>query len=143
MDIRRPTRNPNPSSRRNIFNPPPRRPLTNPLSSTTISTSSLHTPFSEPSHRNNDLVERDSSGNYSMAAPAVNLKAGGGFRSEQEEEREQENQVIALHGKRNEHWDAAALVSEIKAALDSSLERKVQSLEADRWMFEGEGKAKP
>ena len=27
-------------------------------------------------------------------------------------------------------------------ALQSSLERKVQSLDADRWMFEGEGRGK-
>jgi len=34
------------------------------------------------------------------------------------------------------------LLSEIKAALDSSLEKKVQSLEHDRWMFEEEAKSK-
>jgi hypothetical protein len=33
-----------------------------------------------------------------------------------------------------------AILSEIKAALASSLERKVQSLEHDNWMFEGDGK---
>ena len=32
-----------------------------------------------------------------------------------------------------------AILEEIKVALKSSLERKVASLEADRWMFEGEG----
>lgn len=38
-----------------------------------------------------------------------------------------------------EHADrCAAVFDEIKAALKSSLERKVASLETDRWMFEGE-----
>ena len=68
--------------------------------------------------------------------------------------------MIVLYGKQNNHWDQAgmlsptqnskrgaaligvAILSEIKAALDSSLEKKAQSLEHDRWMFEGEGKSK-
>ena len=33
-------------------------------------------------------------------------------------------------------------LSTMKAALDASLERKVLSLERDRWMFEGDGKSK-
>ncbi|KAJ4353938.1 uncharacterized protein N0V89_005670 [Didymosphaeria variabile] len=38
-----------------------------------------------------------------------------------------------------EHADeCVAFLEEIKVALNSSLERKVASLEADRWMFEGE-----
>lgn len=34
--------------------------------------------------------------------------------------------------------ECPAIVEEIKVALKSSLERKVASLEADRWMFEGD-----
>jgi hypothetical protein len=37
------------------------------------------------------------------------------------------------------HADAcAAILDEIKTALKASMERSVASLEADRWMFEGE-----
>jgi hypothetical protein len=43
-----------------------------------------------------------------------------------------------LYGKPNAHWDAAAAEEEIKAALKSSLRKKVASLEDDKWMFEGE-----
>ncbi|KAF2474283.1 uncharacterized protein BDR25DRAFT_281139 [Lindgomyces ingoldianus] len=142
MDLRRPTRNPNPPARRHhhLFHAPSRRPLTHPLS-TAISTSALHIP-AEEAERNDDLVERDGSGNYNMAAPSTNLKPNLGVAAELDEETEQENQMISLYGKRNEHWDTATIMSEIKAALESSLEKKVQSLEHDRWMFEGEGKSK-
>ncbi|ORY09878.1 hypothetical protein BCR34DRAFT_450804, partial [Clohesyomyces aquaticus] len=123
--------------RHHIFHAPSRRPLAHPLS-TTVSASALHIP-TEEADRNDDLVERDANGNYSMAAPSTSLKPNMGVQTELEEETEQENQMIGLYGKRNEHWDTAAILSEIKAALDSSLEKKVRSLDNDRWMFEGEG----
>jgi hypothetical protein len=43
-----------------------------------------------------------------------------------------------LYGKQNAHWDAAAVVEEIKAALKNSLKRNVASIEEDKWMFEGD-----
>jgi hypothetical protein len=47
-----------------------------------------------------------------------------------------------LYGKPNAQWDAAAVEDEIKAALKSSLRKKVASLEEDKWMFEGEAEIK-
>ncbi|KAF2261142.1 hypothetical protein CC78DRAFT_619637 [Lojkania enalia] len=158
MDIRRPpARNPNPASRRNIFNAPSRRP--NSHLGAQLPSSSMHISAEEADPKDG-LVERDSSGNYAIAAPTVSLKAGatrpGGemddeagtskFLDEVEEavfqSMEHEYQMIALYGKRNEHWDTAGLMNEIKAALQANLERKVISLEHDRWMFEGDGKSK-
>lgn len=55
---------------------------------------------------------------------------------------EQENQVINLYGKTNAQWDMEAVEEEIRAALKSSLKKKVGSLEDDRWMFEGEGEGR-
>ena len=52
---------------------------------------------------------------------------------------EQENQIIDLYGKKNPHWDKDAVEAEVRAALKSSLEKKVAGLEEDRWMFEGDG----
>ena len=45
---------------------------------------------------------------------------------------EQENQVINLYGKTNAQWDMEAVEEEIRAALKSSLKKKVGSLEDDR-----------
>ncbi|KAF2868297.1 hypothetical protein BDV95DRAFT_579542 [Massariosphaeria phaeospora] len=142
MDLRRPVRPPNPSARRGLFpiGGTSRRPNThlNP----TLSTTSLHIP-AEAADPKDDLVERDSSGNYCMQAPGTNIRSGSaGSRNELDEETDQENQMIALYGKQNNHWDQAAILAEIRAALESSLEKKVLSLEHDRWMFEGEGKSK-
>jgi hypothetical protein len=55
---------------------------------------------------------------------------------------EQENQVINLYGKTNAQWDMEAVEEEIRAALKSSLKKKVGSLDDDRWMFEGEGEGR-
>jgi hypothetical protein len=52
---------------------------------------------------------------------------------------EQEKQMIELYGQQHAHWDAEAVEVEIKAAIKSSLQRKVASLEEDKWMFQGEG----
>jgi hypothetical protein len=52
---------------------------------------------------------------------------------------EQEKQMIELYGQQHAHWDAEAVEMEIKAAIKSSLQRKVASLEEDKWMFQGEG----
>jgi hypothetical protein len=55
---------------------------------------------------------------------------------------EQENEMIQLYGKTNAQWDAVAVEEEIRAALRSSLKKKVAGLEEDRWMFEGEGEGR-
>ena len=46
--------------------------------------------------------------------------------------------MIELYGQNNAHWDKQAVEVEIKAALKSSLTKKVASLEDDKWMFEGD-----
>ena len=46
--------------------------------------------------------------------------------------------MIDMYGKPSTHWDAAGFEEEIKAALKSSLRKKVASLEEDKWMFQGE-----
>jgi hypothetical protein len=50
--------------------------------------------------------------------------------------------MINLYGKTNAQWDAVAVEEEIRAALKSSLKKKVASLEDDRWMFEGGGEGR-
>lgn len=46
--------------------------------------------------------------------------------------------MIELYGQQNAHWDKQAVEAEVKAALKSSLAKKVASLNDDKWMFEGE-----
>jgi hypothetical protein len=46
--------------------------------------------------------------------------------------------MIGLYGKQNAHWDPAEVEEEIRAALKSSLRKKVASLEEDKWMFKGD-----
>ncbi|KAF2680245.1 hypothetical protein K458DRAFT_312282 [Lentithecium fluviatile CBS 122367] len=153
MDHRRPVRPP-PAARRALFHatasrrhPNPlhaQNPLhpSNPASSNPNARPAMPIATEEPDPAN-DLVERDSAGNYKISAPITAMKMGvGGARTEADEELEQENQMIALYGKESQHWDQAAVLEEIQVALQSSCERKVQSLEQDRWMFEGEGKGK-
>lgn len=155
MDHRRAVRPPQ-AARRALFQPPTSR-RQNPAHNK----SAVHIATEEASP-DDDLVERDSNGAYKVNAPSTAMKMGvGAVRSTEEEEREQEEQMIALYGKPNVHWDQAgmflgkeaasmcrtrltetAILEEVKAALQSSMERKVQSLEADRWMFEGDVKSK-
>ena len=47
--------------------------------------------------------------------------------------------MIELYGQQNAHWDKEAVEAEVKAALKSSLGKKVSSLDDDKWMFEGDG----
>ncbi|KAK7190172.1 hypothetical protein PSPO01_03893 [Paraphaeosphaeria sporulosa] len=211
MDHRRPIR------------PPPGHPVgapRRPLFTTTSTTSSqpsransrttaaskpttVHISPDDPNNPDDDLVERDATGSYKIMAPSAAMKAGVAPPiSAEQEEKDQEDQIIALYGKSSCHWDQAgrdgdfvrrsasslfqeldqlslgdqeewerdgwgfwdanariamletkkgieverfckwicdgAVLDEIRAALKSSLERKVASLEADRWMFEGE-----
>jgi hypothetical protein len=145
------------------------------------SLSTVQIPAEEPDPKD-DLIERDSSGNYIVAAPAP-AKSYQAMQRELEEETgipcpfnvkkwfkevttdfgrctEQENHLISLYGKQTGHWDkngmpcfpctmcdetliCPAVAAEIKAALASSMKKKVESLESDRWMFEGDGKFMP
>ena len=50
---------------------------------------------------------------------------------------EHENAIIDMYGKPNPAWDNAAVEEEIKGAIKSSLDKKVASLQEDKWMFEG------
>ncbi|CAI9627541.1 hypothetical protein GT037_009210 [Alternaria burnsii] len=88
-----------------------------------------------------DFVERDALGEYIVKAPTP-VYRDMGVGSEEDDESEQENQVINLYGKTNAQWDMEAVEEEIRAALKSSLKKKVGSLEDDRWMFEGEGEGR-
>ncbi|KAJ4302767.1 hypothetical protein N0V90_001658 [Kalmusia sp. IMI 367209] len=134
MDTRRPVR-PAPSTRRALFHTTTARAKpAHPPSKTTVHIAS------ETASPADDLVERDAAGNYKILAPTTAMKMGvDKGTSPEEEEKDQEDQMIALYGRSNCHWDQAAILEEIKVALRASLERKVQSLDVDRWMFEGEG----
>lgn len=156
MDSRRPVR-PAPSSRRALFHATStRQKAQHPPSKTAV-----HIASETPSPAD-DLVERDANGNYKILAPTTAMKLGvDKGTSPDEEDKEQEDQMIALYGRNNCHWDqdgertldnwkdpastdaGAAILDEIKVALKSSLDRKAQSLDADRWMFEPENTRKP
>jgi len=119
MDQRRPIR-PSSTARRGLFNNTTsrRHPHPNPLHSTS-SLQPSHATSSHPSTRPTipiapsdpdpaaDLVERDSAGNYKISAPITAMKMGSGGAGAEDEEVEQENQMIALYGKENCHWDQA------------------------------------
>ncbi|KAH6866337.1 hypothetical protein J4E91_007709 [Alternaria rosae] len=95
--------------------------------------------FMQPTQ--DEFVERDDIGEYVVKAPAPVYREMG-VGSEGDEEGEQENEMIQLYGKTNAQWDAVVVEEEIRAALKSSLKKKVASLEDDRWMFEGEGEGR-
>ncbi|KAF2654714.1 hypothetical protein K491DRAFT_716839 [Lophiostoma macrostomum CBS 122681] len=156
MDIRGPSRpqRPAPSSRRAMFQShhPGSRRGAHPSTISSQQLSTLHIP-AEESNPEDDLIERDSSGNYIIASPG-GAPVPGEIR-EIENEIEQENQMIELcaqhvyardqHATQRipfEHWPHGDPHSTLKAVLDASLERKVLSLDRDRWMFEGDGKSK-
>jgi hypothetical protein len=119
MDQRRPIR-PTSTARRGLFhNTTSRRhPHPNPLH-TASSLHPSHTTSTNPNARPpiplaaaeadpaEDLVERDSAGNYKISAPITAMKMGSGGTGGEDEEVEQENQMIALYGKENCHWDQA------------------------------------
>ena len=83
MNIRRPSRPADPDSRRNLFHAPSRRPNLHLNSSK--SSSSLHIPAEEADPKD-DLVERDSTGDFKLAAPQTNLRPGAALRSEMDDE---------------------------------------------------------
>jgi hypothetical protein len=119
MDQRRPIR-PTSTARRGLFHSTTsrRHPNPNPLHGPS-SLHPSHTTSSNPNARPTipiateepdpaaDLVERDSAGNYTISAPITAMKMGSGGTGAEDEELEQENQMIALYGKENCHWDQA------------------------------------
>lgn len=46
--------------------------------------------------------------------------------------------MIDLYGRKIAHYDEKVVEAEVKAALKSSLAKKVASLEDDKWMFQGD-----
>ncbi|KAH6622360.1 hypothetical protein C7974DRAFT_220659 [Boeremia exigua] len=91
-----------------------------------------------------EMVERTSNGEFALYAPQTvykHMALGLGSGRESDEDTEQENQIIELYGRKNTHWDTEAVEAEVKAALKSSLAKKVASLEDDKWMFEGDADA--
>ncbi|EOA89429.1 uncharacterized protein SETTUDRAFT_167901 [Exserohilum turcica Et28A] len=139
-----------PNTRRNLFpshtaqqqQPTSRRPNHNAPSVRPDSREIQPDIFMQPLE--DELVEKDVQGDYVTHAPVPVYKNMGtvSLGQEGDEEAEQENEVIEMYGKPNGHWDAAELEEEIRIALQSSLRRKVASLEDDRWMFEGDGEGK-
>ncbi|OAL50945.1 hypothetical protein IQ07DRAFT_479582, partial [Pyrenochaeta sp. DS3sAY3a] len=128
---------PPPASRRNLF-PGTSSRRTNTTTIRPDREATATNIFQQPGE--DELVERDASGEYVVFAPQMgskNMGMPGGGDAEGEEEAER--QIINLYGKSTAHWDAAAIEEEIKIALKSSLRKKVASLEDDAWMFEGKG----
>lgn len=113
MDHRRPIRPPHPTN--------PRRPLFNTASTSsahpsransrgaaTSKPATVHISPDDTNNRDDDLVERDAAGNYKIMAPSTAMKmAVEPPVSPEQEEKEQEDQMIALYGKSNCHWDQA------------------------------------
>ncbi|KAJ4379170.1 hypothetical protein N0V86_005214 [Didymella sp. IMI 355093] len=88
-----------------------------------------------------EMVERKPDGDYAIFAPQTvykHMALGLGNGRESDEETEQENQIIQLYGQKNAQWDKEAVEAEVKAALKSSLAKKVASIEDDKWMFQGD-----
>ena len=105
MDNRRPVRPPQQqTSRRPLFNTAASR-----SKPTTTNSKTVHI-ASEASHQDEDLVERDPSGNYKVIGPTTAMKMGVDRGLDvDDEEKEQEDQMIALYGKQNVHWDQAGM----------------------------------
>ncbi|KAF2197198.1 hypothetical protein GQ43DRAFT_444457 [Delitschia confertaspora ATCC 74209] len=135
MDLRRPVRHPTISSRRNLFAATlGRRNHTNHHLFMAPDNPATNIQIGEQ-EQDDSLVERDEQGRYQMEAPSVGMRPVIGVEDEMVEEREAEAKVIEMYGKqRGEELDPA----DLKLVLEASLERKVQSLEDDKWMFEGE-----
>ena len=54
-----------------------------------------------------ELVGRDEFGNYKLHTPTSEMKTAFDLRTEEDEKADQENQVISMYGKQNQHWDQA------------------------------------
>ncbi|KAJ4989355.1 hypothetical protein SVAN01_05080 [Stagonosporopsis vannaccii] len=121
--------------------PPPRRNLFHGTrrGGTTAVRPDTATIFQQPTGE--ELVERAPNGEYALYAPQTvykHMALGLGVGRETDEETEQENQMIDLYGRKIAHYDKEAVEAEVKAALKSSLAKKVASLEDDKWMFQGD-----
>lgn len=137
MDHRRPVRPPS-AARRALFHSSTRR--QNPLNAN-HSKPSVHIASEEPDPQD-DFVERDGTGNYKLLAPTTAMKVGiSNLTTEADEEADQENQMIALYGKQNCHWDQAGKYMifrkvNIRANLCSDIGRD-QSRPASQFREEG------
>lgn len=115
MDHRRPIRPPHPAaaaSRHPLFNSSsstsshPSR--ANSRTTATSKSTTVHISADDTNNPDDDLVERDAAGNYKIMAPSAAMKAGVAPPiSAEQEEKDQEDQIIALYGKSSCHWDQA------------------------------------
>ncbi|KAF2143025.1 uncharacterized protein K452DRAFT_326207 [Aplosporella prunicola CBS 121167] len=115
--------------RRNLFNSNlSRRPT---AASSASGTSATTIQVAEEPAADRDIVARDEEGNYKLETPELSMH----IRDEEQEEREAANQLIESYRK---HQHIETSEPEFKATLQASLQAKVESLDEDKWMFEGE-----
>jgi hypothetical protein len=125
MDHRRPIRPPHPAGA-------PRRPLfttsstgashpsrANSRTTAASKPAAVHIPPDDPNNRDDDLVERDAAGNYKIMAPSTAMKMAVEVPiSPEQEEKEQDDRIIALYGKSSCHWDQAGMLPLFLLPLD-------------------------
>ncbi|KAF2750449.1 hypothetical protein M011DRAFT_474884 [Sporormia fimetaria CBS 119925] len=140
MDFRRATRPP-PATRRNVFHALSSR-RQNPSSMSSTSSRSTLLISAEDADRKDDLVERDSAGNIRLTAPMVQKETAG--EEQPDDDTEEREYIKTLYEDYSSKEDTLpqSLVDSLEDALHVMLEKKVQSLEDDRWMFEGDPKSK-
>ncbi|KAL5393759.1 hypothetical protein PMIN03_011150 [Paraphaeosphaeria minitans] len=80
----------------------------NSRTTTSSKPATVHISPDDANNPDDDLVERDAAGNYKIMAPSAAMKAGVAPPiSAEQEEKDQEDQIIALYGKSSCHWDQA------------------------------------
>ncbi|KAF2004493.1 hypothetical protein P154DRAFT_617038 [Amniculicola lignicola CBS 123094] len=97
----------------------------------------------EESDPKDDMVEREPSGEYRVAAPCLTspFNARGTLKGDMDEA-EDERRMIAYYqpGSTQDPPIPPGMMVAIKQALASSMERAAASLENDCWIFEGDQK---
>ncbi|MCJ1256827.1 hypothetical protein MMC24_004651 [Lignoscripta atroalba] len=127
----RPTASNTSHVRRNLFHHHLSRRPTSASTSTSVTTLQ-----DSPRDNNSDIVMRDQNGNYQVQMPS--LPAVDDEQSQEDEGRETEKleaRLLEMYRNRSRQTSEPA---ELLAAVQSSLRRKVASLEEDNWMFEAE-----
>ncbi|KAK8246487.1 hypothetical protein HDK90DRAFT_472003 [Phyllosticta capitalensis] len=143
--------------RRNLFNSTLSRRPTAPSTTSATSATTLHLADiddeegeGEQGHgleRDRDMVARDEDGNYKLDMPVL-----GPLPPDEETEGQEVNTHLVETYRRHqqgthpegtgkkgdEERENCSLCAELKATLRASLQAKVDSLEEDKWMFEGE-----
>lgn len=114
--------------RRNLFSSNLSRRPTGPSSTSATSATTLQ--LADEHAEDRDIVARDEEGNYRLEMPNV----GPLPRDDAREEREVESRLIETYRKHQQHIEP----NELKATLQASLQAKVESLDEDKWMFEGD-----